>query len=70
MKNLLERLKPEYLELLENYALTAPLTADLFKKSLSNDFSWLQITYANLILIESVFKIKIDITEINNLFDE
>ena len=68
MKNLLQRLKPEYLELLNEEAKTYPATVELFKRNLNKTANWLQLTYDDLITINRLLKVKIDVTEINNLF--
>lgn len=70
MKTLLERLKPEYLEMLENEKKQYPVTVEVFKEKLNNIHSWLQITYENLIYINNTFKVEIDVTKISNLFYE
>jgi hypothetical protein len=69
MKNLLERLKPEYLELLDEHAKDYPSTVEFFKEELSSYVTWLEITFNNLLFIKRAFKVEINETEIDNLFD-
>lgn len=70
MKNLLEKLKPEYLELLDEESKRYPKTVFLLREYLSSYYSWLELTFDNLLTIQRIFKVEINITNIDNLFDE
>lgn len=70
MKNLLERLKPEYLELLDKKAKEHPATVEVLEESLNEKTSWLQLTYDDLLTINSFLKVKINVLEIDNLFEK
>ena len=70
MKNLLELLKPEYLELLDEQEKTYPATVELFKRNLEKSSNWLQITFDDLLTINRMLKVKINVLEIDNLFEK
>lgn len=68
MRTLLERLKPEYLELLELDAEKYPNLVYGIKKELLNNNSLLTITFLTAHQLSLCCKVTFGIGEINNLF--
>lgn len=70
MKTLLERLKPEYLELLETEAEKYPTSINSIKKDLTENytFGFLTITAAHSLCI--FCKVNLGILELSNLFNK
>jgi hypothetical protein len=72
MKTLLEKLKPEVLELLELEALEYPSTVERLKETLSNMNYWVELRIADATRLVSINKIYTPFTieELSNLFNE
>lgn len=70
MKTLLERLKPEYLELLESETEKYPNSINNIKKDLTENFSFgfLTITSAHSLCI--FCKVNLSVLELSNLFEK
>lgn len=70
MKNLLERLKPEYLELLEADAEKYPTSVNSIKKDLIENvsFGFLTVTAAHSLCV--FCKVNLSILELSNLFEK
>ena len=70
MKTLLERLKPEYLELLNTESEKYPTSVNSIKKDLTENvtFGFLTITSAHSLCL--FCKVKLGILELSSLFDK
>jgi hypothetical protein len=69
MKTLLERLKPEYLELLEAEVDTLPYLYNSVKSELSENQLWTELTTRVSNQLCAICKVNFGIIEINNLFE-
>ena len=70
MKNLLERLKPEYFELLENEKFKFPYIIEAIKSELQNRHFFTEIKLGLAYSLCDFCKVNLGLVEINNLFDE
>ena len=68
MKTLLERLKPEYLEILENEKTKFPYLIKIITKTLKNNHYFTELQIREICYLMQVFNILFDISEIDNLF--
>jgi len=68
MKNLLERLKPEYLELLEVDAIKYPYLVQGIKRDLRQNISFTNLSVGSALQLCTVCKVIMGVTELNNLF--
>ena len=70
MKNLLERLKPEYLELLKEDAIKYPYLVQGIKRDLKDNISFTLLSVGSALQLCTVCKIIMGIIELNNLFEK
>ena len=70
MKNLLERLKPEYLELLNEDAKLYPYLIQGIKRDLKENVSFTDLSVGSALQLCTVCKIIMGIIELNNLFEK
>ena len=70
MRNLLERLKPEYLELLNEDAKLYPYLIQGIKRDLKENVSFTDLSVGSATQLCTVCKIIMGITELNNLFEK
>jgi len=68
MKNLLERLKPEYLELLNEDAIKYPYLVQGIKIDLRQNISFTNLSVGSALQLCTVCKVIMGVTELNNLF--
>jgi hypothetical protein len=68
MKTLLNRLKPEYLELLESEKSKFPYLYSSVKDELSKNEFWTELTTRVSIQLCAICKVNFGIEEFNNLF--
>jgi len=68
MKTLLERLKPEYLEILENEKTKFPYLIESTTKTLKSKHYFTELKIIEICYLMQVFNIFFDISEIDNLF--
>jgi hypothetical protein len=68
MRNLLERLKPEYLELLEADAIKYPNIYYNIRTELTKNYFFVDLTIQTTQFMCSVFMIRFDLEKIDNLF--
>jgi len=68
MRTLLERLKPEYLELLEADAEKFPYLVQSVKSELSQNKFWSELTTRVSNQLCTICKVNFGIVELNNLF--
>ncbi len=68
MRNLLERLKPEYLELLEVDAIKYPFLVQGIKNTLIENFSYISLDVYTANQLCTVSNVKFGILELDNLF--
>ena len=68
MKNLLERLKPEYLELLNEDAIKYPFLVQGIKIDLRQNISFTNLSVGSALQLCTVCKVIMGVTELNNLF--
>ena len=69
MKNLLERLKPEYLELLEVDVIKYPYMVQGIKRDLRQNISFTNLSVGSALQLCTVCKVIMGVTELNNLFE-
>ena len=69
MKNLLERLKPEYLELLNEDAIKYPFLVQGIKRDLRQNVSFTNLSVGSALQLCTVCKTIMGVTELNNLFE-
>lgn len=69
MKNLLERLKPEYLELLNKDAELYPFLIKGIKGDLKLNTSYTLLSVGSALQLCTVCKVIMGVTELNNLFE-
>jgi len=69
MKNLLERLKPEYLELLNKDAELYPYLIQGIKRDLKQNISFTLLSVGSALQLCTVCKTIMGVTELNNLFE-
>jgi hypothetical protein len=69
MKNLLERLKPEYLEFLEEDAIKYPYLVQGIKRDLTDNISFTLLSVGSALQLCTVCKTIMGVTELNNLFE-
>ena len=70
MKTLLERLKPEYLEILENEAKLYPTSINSIKKDLIENVSFGFLTVSSAHSLCIFCKVNLGILELSNLFEK
>jgi hypothetical protein len=68
MRNLLERLKPEYLELLEADGIKYPFLVQGIKNVLIKNFSYISLDVYTANQLCTVSNVKFGILELDNLF--
>ena len=68
MRNLLERLKPEYLELLEADGIKYPFLVQSIKNQLIKNFSYISLEVYTASQLCSISNVKFGILELDNLF--
>lgn len=68
MKNLLERLKPEYLELLNEDAIKYPYMVESMKNTLLKSVTFIQLDIYTANQLCVICKVNFNILEIDNLF--
>jgi len=51
MKNLFERLKPEYLEIFEDVEFLYPLSTKYLKEELITNYYWFDLKYSNVVAL-------------------
>ncbi len=68
MRNLLERLKPEYLELLENDAIEYPFLVQSIKNTLIKSFSYISLDIYTANGLCTIANVKFGILELDKLF--
>jgi len=69
MKNLLQRLKPEYLELLEVDGIKYPYLVQGIKRDLRQNISFTNLSVGSALQLCTVCKVIMGVTELNNLFE-
>ena len=69
MKNLLQRLKPENLELLEEDAIKYPYLVQGIKRDLRQNISFTNLSVGSALQLCTVCKVIMGVTELNNLFE-
>ena len=69
MKNLLERLKPEYLELINEDAIKYPFLVQGIKIDLRQNISFTNLSVGSALQLCTVCKVIMGVTELNNLFE-
>jgi hypothetical protein len=69
MKNLLQRLKPEYLELLNKDAELYPYLIQGIKRDLTENISFTLLSVGSAAQLCTICKVIMGITELNNLFE-
>jgi hypothetical protein len=69
MKNLLQRLKPEYLELLNKDAIKYPFLVQGIKIDLRQNISFTNLSVGSALQLCTVCKVIMGVTELNNLFE-
>ena len=70
MKNLLERLKPQYLELLEADSERYPTLINVIKKDLTENFTFGCLTINSAHSLCIFCKVNLGILELSNLFEK
>ncbi len=70
MKTLLERLKPEYLELLDSEAEKYPISINSIKKDLIDNFTFGFLTVNSAHSLCLFCKVNLGILELSNLFEK
>ena len=57
MKNLFERLKPEYLEIFKDIEYLYPLSAKYLKEELITNYYWFDLKYSEIVTLVSHLRI-------------
>ena len=70
MRNLFDRLKPEFKEILKNEKIKFPYLVIKLETTLAMNFFFMSLKLSDVYELKAFFNIKIDLTEIKKLFDE
>lgn len=70
MRNLFDRLKPEFKEVLKKEKLKFPYLVIKLETELAGNFSFMSLIFSDVYSLTTFFNIKLDLIEILNLFDE